>query len=142
MMAIVKSSSIGSESCSAPIRPFKMARNRKQPDPAPGQPTVPPEKGIELIQRQIEAGNALLNGSLAIDTPTYQSWENVTSSFLEKAFRTHSPNVTKLTSYGKYGSFPIKAGAAWWAARRAQNLQGQLVLLAGFVDLRRTEVEL
>jgi predicted nucleotide-binding protein len=119
-----------------------MARNRKQPDPDPGQPTIPPEKGIELIQRQIEAANALLNGSLALDSPTYQSWENVTSSYLEKAFGTHSPNVTKFTSHGKYGSFPINAGAAWWAARRAQNVQGQLVLLAGFVDLLSTEIEL
>jgi hypothetical protein len=40
-----------------------MARKSNNPEPAPqGRPTVTPENGIELIQRQIEAGNGLLQG--------------------------------------------------------------------------------
>jgi hypothetical protein len=57
-----------------------MAQNRSQPQPTRTSPTVTPVKGIELIQRQIEAGNALLRGF--IDEAAYESWENTTSSYL------------------------------------------------------------
>jgi predicted nucleotide-binding protein len=118
-----------------------MARKSNNPEPAPqGRPTVTPEKGIELIQRQIEAGNGLLQGF--IDKARYASWMSTTSSYLEKAFGPNSPNVTKFSTYGMYGSFPMNAGDRWWAEWRAKNLRGQQTLLTGFIDLLQTEIEL
>lgn len=113
---------------------------RKSSEPPRGDPTIPPAKGIELIQRQIEAGKALLNQP--IDSAPYTSWENTTKSYLEKAFGKNNPNATRLVEYGKFGSFPMNASAQWWADRRARNLQGQLTLLDGFIDVLKTEAEL
>jgi predicted nucleotide-binding protein len=113
---------------------------RKSSEPPRGDPNIPPSKGIELIKRQIEAGNALLNQSL--DSATYSSWENTTKIYLEKAFGNNHPNATKLVEYGKFGSFPVNAPPQWWANWRAKNLQGQLTLLDGFIDVLKTEAEL
>jgi hypothetical protein len=122
------------------MEPRKMAtRGKQSPPPQVGTPTVMPKQGIDLIERQIAAGQRFLNG---VDGPTYQSWENVTGSYLEKALGANSPNATKFLSCGKYGSFPMNAGEAWWSQRRAGQVNGQLVLLSGFIELLRTEIEL
>jgi hypothetical protein len=41
-----------------------------------------------------------------------------------------------------YGSFPWNPPSGWWAAYRAKILRDQLTLLAGFIDLLQTEIEL
>jgi hypothetical protein len=43
------------------------------------KPTVTAEKGIELIQRQIDAGNTLLEGFLEV--APYESWVNTTITY-------------------------------------------------------------
>ena len=117
-----------------------MATVRKQNKPERGDPTILPSQGIELIKRQIEAGNALLGGPL--DSAGYQSWENTTKSYLEKSFGPNHPNITRFAEYGKYGSFPVSPPPGYAQNRRAQNLRGQSTLLEGFIDLLRTEIEL
>jgi predicted nucleotide-binding protein len=117
-----------------------MPPNHKQPQPTRESPTVPPAKAIELIERQIAAGEGLRRGY--IDEATYQSWQSTTSSYLGKAFGTNSPNVAKFTTYGQYGSFPMSADDSWWSNWRRNNLRDRLILLSGFIDLLRTEIEL
>ncbi len=117
-----------------------MAKNTKKPEP-PGPPEVPAEQGIQLLKRQIGKGEEIL-ASRPIASDAYSSWELVTRNYLEKAFGTNSPNVTSITSVGKYGSFPMGASDGWWENHRAESLQTQLTKLHGLVELLTTEVEL
>jgi predicted nucleotide-binding protein len=117
-----------------------MARAPKQPGPTPIDPSVPPEKGIELLQRQIEAGTSLISGYLS--SAAYQSWVSTTVSYLEKSFGFPSSKIDEFKSHGEYGSFPINATEAWWSKKRTNKVQGKLTLLAGYIDVLRTEIEL
>jgi predicted nucleotide-binding protein len=117
-----------------------MAPQRKQTQATKIPPTVTPSQGIELIQRQIVAGNGLLQGY--IEKAPYESWKNTTCTYLDKAFGTDVPNTTKFAEYGMYGSSPGNASPAWWAQYRERTLRDQLTLLTGFVDLLQTEIEL
>ncbi len=115
--------------------------SKKQSSPPVVSPTVSPQKGIELIQRQIEQGNKLVESGL-LDEASYHTWETVTASYLEKIFGSNSPKVEEFSTFGRYGSFPINAGDDWWRRWRAENCSHQLILLAGFVELLKTEIEL
>jgi predicted nucleotide-binding protein len=117
-----------------------MAPQRKQTQATRTVPTVTPSQGIELIQRQIAAGNVLLQGS--IEKAPYESWKSTTVSYLDKAFGTGALNTTKFAEYGIYGSFPWNPPPGWWAAYRARTLRDQQTLLTGFIDLLQTEIEL
>ena len=87
------------------------ANNSPMPKDAP-KPTVTAEKGIELIQRQIDAGDTLLQGFL--NEAPYESWVNTTIIYLGKAFGTSSLNVMRFNDHGQYGSAPFNAGEEWW----------------------------
>jgi predicted nucleotide-binding protein len=63
-------------------------------------------------------------------------------NYLGKAFGQNSPNVTTVTSIGRYGSFPMNAGEAWWQKHRAETLQSQLRKIQGLIELLNTEVAL
>lgn len=117
-----------------------MPKPRKSSDPVRGDPTIPPAKGIELIERQIKAGKALLNQP--IDFGTYASWEHTTKSYLEKAFGENHPNAAQFVEFSRIVSFPMNATEEWWAEKRAETLPEQLTLLGGFIGLLRTEIEL
>jgi len=73
-----------------------------------GRPEIAPEKAIELINKQIEAGEEILQGGI-VGKDTYSTWELLTKNYLEKAFGRNSPNITSISSVGKYGSFPMGA---------------------------------
>jgi predicted nucleotide-binding protein len=113
---------------------------RKRDDPPRGGPTISPAKGIDLIKRQIEAAKALTNQT--IDSAVYTSWKNTTKSCLEKAFGENSPKVIEFVQFGSATSIPMNASEQWWSNRRAQNIQGRIVLLNGLIDLLRIEIEL
>ena len=117
-----------------------MARKSKDRE-LPGPPEVTPQQGMELLRRQIAQGERLL-AHRPIASDEYSSWELVTRNLLEKAFGTNSPNVTSITSVGKYGAFPMGAGEAWWDNHRAESLQTQLTRLHGLIELLKTEAEL
>ena len=117
-----------------------MAKKSKIPEP-PGPPQVGPEQGIELLQRQIAKGEEL-GAKGSISESDYSSWELLTRNFLEKAFGTGSPNVTTVTTVGKYGGFPLNASPQWWASHRAESLGKQLTKMHGLVELLQTEIQL
>ncbi len=117
-----------------------MAKTSRESEP-PGPPQISPQQAIDLLQRQIEKGEVILHRR-PIAKDAYSSWELVTGNLLQKAFGKNSPNVTAVTSVGKYGGFPGNAGDAWWDNHRAESLRTQLTKLAGLIELLRTEVEL
>jgi hypothetical protein len=80
-----------------------MAFQRKQTQATRTAPTVTPSQAIELIQRQIAAGNVLLQGS--IEKAPYESWKNTTVSYLDKAFGRGALNTTKLPGMACTGPF-------------------------------------
>jgi predicted nucleotide-binding protein len=106
-----------------------------------GAPEVPPEKAIPLLRKHLEDGQQLLaRGGISSDD--HSTWEMLARNYLEKAFGQNSPNVTTVTSAGRYGSFPMNAGEAWWQQHRAETLQSQLKKIEGLIELLTTEVAL
>jgi hypothetical protein len=81
------------------FRRCKMAPQRKQTQATRIPPSVTPSQGIELIQRQIAAGNGLLQGY--IDKAPYESWKSTTCSYLDKAFGIGVPNTMKFDEHGE-----------------------------------------
>ena len=114
---------------------------KKQSPPPVGNPTVPPQKGVELITRQIEEGEKLAaNGS--IDQASYHKWVTVTLAYLEKIFGSNSPKAEEFRDFGMFGAFPGNAGEDWWSRWRAENCSGQLILLAGSIESLKADIEL
>ncbi len=106
-----------------------------------GLPEISPEKAIELIRKQIEVGEEFFEGSV-IEKDAYSTWELLTKNYLEKAFGKNSPNITSVSSVGKYGSFPMGASEEWWNDHRAKSLRTQISKMKGLIELLGTEVEL
>jgi len=106
-----------------------------------GTPELAPAQSAALLGKQVESGAKLL-GERPIDENGYSTWEMLTRNYLEKAFGRNSPNVTTVTSVGKYGSFPMNAGNDWWEKHRAESLQTQLSKLRGLIELLTTGNEL
>src|SRR4051794_34740395 len=116
-----------------------MAKSTKPLEP--GLPEIPPQQAISLLQQQIEKARVLL-AARPISSDDFSAWELVTRNYLEKAFGKNSPNVTSVTSAGKYGSFPLNAEEQWWENHRAENLQTKIRRLEGLVELLNTELSL
>jgi predicted nucleotide-binding protein len=117
-----------------------MAKRTSSP-PLPGPPQVAPTEGVDLLGRQITAGEALKEAP-SISEDDYASWEMLTRNFLEKAFGVNSPNISSITDVGKYGSFPMGEDDRFWEEHRRQSLTTQLVKLRGLVELLKTESQL
>lgn len=113
----------------------------KKIQPEQGPPQVPPGKGIELLNGQIEKAHKMLS-SPPLNKGEYSSWELLTRNYLEKAFGANSPNVTSVMNVGKYGSFPMNAGDDWWENHRSNSLQTQIRKIEGLIELLKTEIQL
>ncbi len=117
------------------------ATRKSSAPPTVGLPDIPPQKGIELIRRQIDAGEELLRNR-PLTSDAHSSWKLLTKNFLEKAFGVNSPNVHTVTTAGNYGSFPMNAGESWWENHRVETLQTQLTRMQSLIELLTTEIEL
>jgi predicted nucleotide-binding protein len=119
-----------------------MARKNNPSTPANIQPpSIPPEKGIELIRRQVEAGKKLM-AEHYVNEHAYDAWSNTTENYLVKAFGDGSSNVTSFRHLGSLMMAPMDAGDDWWEERRREFLQAKLPRLESYVELLRTEIEL
>lgn len=116
-------------------------RGKKTTPPVIGAPELPPEKAIPLLRKHLEDGEVLL-ASGGISSDDHSTWVMLAHNYLEKAFGQNSPNVTTVTSAGRYGSFPINAGEEWWERHRADTLQSQIKKIKGLIELLTTEVAL
>jgi predicted nucleotide-binding protein len=117
-----------------------MARTRKEPA-LPGVPEVDPAAGIRLLEAQVRRARELL-ASRPLGDDAHGQWLLVTENYLEKAFGRNSPNVSAVTDVGKYGSFPMNAGEAFWEQHRSETLSTQVARLDGLVELLNTELQL
>lgn len=135
------SPSASSPSASARATPQEELMAKKNEYEPLSPPQVPPNAGVELLNAQISKGEALL-AARPIAGDEYSTWELLTKNYLEKAFGRNAPNVASITSVGKYGSFPMQAGEAWWENHRAESLRTQLAKLKALAQLLNTEVVL
>lgn len=117
-----------------------MARKRDEPSDLE-RPEVDPSTGMMLLQQQLEKGSALLSNR-PLSEDDYSSWELITRNYLEKAFGRHSPNVHAITDVGMFNECDVFADMAELEAHRAESLQTQLSLLAGLIELLKTELQL
>lgn len=97
-----------------------------------------PEKSIQVLNQQISKGQELLN-SPPVDSNKYDAWKTVTKNFLMKAFGIASPNISNVMDIGKYGSFPLDAGPSYLEQKRAENLEKQISLLGGLIEVLESE---
>lgn len=103
-------------------------------------PTVTASHGIDLLNRAIASGNALL--SAGVNADDYTQWQTTTAGFLGKAFGSLSPNVSRVMDIGRYGSFPMGPAPEWYAKHRRESLTSQIRVLQGLVDVLRVDAEL
>lgn len=116
-------------------------RRMNKTPPEIGPPELPPEKAILLLRKLLEDAESLL-GRGRIGSDDHSTWVMLARNYLEKAFGKNSPNVTTVTSAGRYGSFPINAGEDWWETHRAKTLKSQIKKVEGLIELLTTEVAL
>lgn len=102
-------------------------------------PTVSASRGIDLLNRAIESGRALLTAGVEKDD--YRQWETTTRGFLSKAFGALSPNVNRVMDIGKYGSFPIGPAPEWHANHRRESLTSQIRVLQGLIEVLQVDAE-
>ena len=118
-----------------------MAPRRIPPRPAPQPPLIPPSKGIELLQHQIEAGKKLISEQF-VDENVYGAWANTSENYLSKAFGEGHSNIYDFRSAGRISSVPYNAPPEWWGAMRCEGIQSKVIRLESYLDILRTEQEL
>jgi len=118
-----------------------MATRRIPPKPIPQSPSISPSKGIELLQRQIEAGKKLI-GEQLVDENSYGAWVNTSENYLKKAFGEGHSNIDDFKRAGRISSVPYDASPEWWAAMRCEGVQAKVIRLESYLDILRTEQEL
>lgn len=103
--------------------------------------TLPPEKSITLVRRQIEKGNYLL-ANRPLTQGAYGAWENTTREILIKSFGSDSENIDTVMLRNRAGSFPFNADENWWENYRVNQLKEQLALLESTIDQLQIELEM
>jgi predicted nucleotide-binding protein len=112
--------------------------DRKPEDSTAGAPQVPPAKGIELLQSQINKAHDL-SSSGSVSEDDYRSWYLLTRSYVEKAFGADSPAVSRIMSAGR-PRFPLKTLDS--GEYLAQLLQSWVSQLKAAIELLQTEAQL
>ncbi|MCB9887056.1 MAG: nucleotide-binding protein [Planctomycetes bacterium] len=97
-------------------------------------PSIPPERGVELLNEQIAKAGDLL-GRSPLPKDDYAAWETLTQNILVKAFGSASPNVKRVMDIGKYGSFPMDASPQWWHEHRRRSLTSQISQLRSMTEV-------
>lgn len=103
--------------------------------------TLPPAKGISLVQRQIIKANELL-ASRPLTQAKYGAWKNTTREILIKVFGSDSENIDSVMLKNQAYSFPMNAGDEWWENHRVEQLNEQLELLKSTEEQLQIELEL
>lgn len=95
---------------------------------------ISPEKGIELIKRQIKKGEALL-AKQTLDSADYGAWASTTEEILNKIFGNNSEITKRVMLKNRARSIPFEAGEDWYKSSRAQDLKEHITLLGSPIDL-------
>lgn len=96
------------------------------------EPTLPPERATELIKRQIDQLEGLLQ--LRYDDPEVRKWDNITEQILIKAFGKPHENLSDF-SYARYGGALIMGMDEYEHQEEyKRNLQNCRKILEGFIE--------
>ena len=110
-----------------------MARKDKSSPRADTPPSVDASRGSVFVKRQIDKAQDILKAR-PVDSDDYEAWENTTREVLIKCFGSASDNISSVGDVGKYGSFPMNAGEAYWEQRRFENLGKKIKLLGSCLE--------
>ena len=113
------------------------SKRSKIETPIQTPPSISPDKGIELIKRQINDGLKVKEASCPGDE--YDSWNTITNHCLVKAFGEHSEAVQDFETLGAI----YAAGMDFdFDAFRREALDRKLARLGAYIKIFMTEVEL
>lgn len=115
-----------------------MASKKTNASPPPGPPQVQPSQGVDLLQKRIDAAEALL-AQRPLSKDAKSAWWVLTERSLEKAFGTNSKEVERVSGAGERMSFPMNAGEAWWEQVRREALQSKIAILQALKDVLADE---
>jgi hypothetical protein len=117
-----------------------MARSKNPAGtPSRGKPSVTPEFGIELLSGQISEAEDLLSRQ-PVGENDFQSWDNTTRNYVEKAFGENHPNVEEFASMWAFGNYTW--GPAEWSQHYAKGLHAKIEVLDGYMKQLRTEARI
>jgi len=116
-----------------------MARGKKdQPERTP--PTVSPQKGVELIERQIREGEALLSKD-PLPVNDYSGWRTHTDGILKMVYGSASSESAQFfNAASAVGGHWVNPSEEAVAAERREKLNVQIVKLRAFVKILRDRV--
>jgi hypothetical protein len=116
-----------------------MARKAGNKIPATVPPSLPPEKALELLRRQVEKGKQLL-ANRPISSAAAQAWETTTRDVLIRTYGSGSGNVESVMGVGQFRYAFGGGNEQEWEAARAEDVQGRLTIMAELIDLLEHEV--
>jgi predicted nucleotide-binding protein len=114
---------------------------RKQTEESEIPRSLPPQKGIQLLQKQIQKAEGLL-ANRPISSSDHTAWENVTRDYLVKAFGSKSPNVNTVLHASSDHSLSMGMGDVAFERYLASQFTNQIKMLLSCMDVLETEIEL
>jgi hypothetical protein len=109
-----------------------MSRAKSQGgQPTRGTPAFLPERGIELLSEQIRKASDLLS-KRPINENHFNSWDNTTRSFVEKAFGDNHPNIIDFLD--THSSANYLWSPAEWEQHRAEALEAKIAAIEGYIE--------
>jgi len=106
--------------------------------PPSGPPQVPPGQGVELLQKRIDAAEALL-AQKTLSRDEKSAWWILAEKSLEKAFGTGSKEVERVAAAGAIRISPMNAGEAWWDHARRKEMSSKISTLRALKDVLADE---
>lgn len=108
-----------------------MAKNSYQIEKR--EPTLPPERAIELIKRQMDQIDGLLQ--LEYNDPEVNKWDNITEQILINAFGKPHENLSDFNS-ARHGGSVIHMGMDDYELQEdfKENLENSRKILEGFIE--------
>jgi hypothetical protein len=110
---------------------------RRNNTPPRGKPSVTPERGIELLSGQIQKAERLL-AEQPVNGNNFNSWDNTTRNFVEKAFGENHPNVENFEYMWAFGN--SLWSPAEWAEHYAKGLHAKIATLNGYIEELKAEI--
>lgn len=117
-----------------------MAR-RKNAEPEQTPASVPPQKGIELIERQITEGQSILQGT-PFDRSAYDMWGTLTESVVVRAFGRNSPEHYDYLGTNRTVMLPLNESERAFEQRLKGHFEAEINKLRVLVKILKDHIDL
>jgi predicted nucleotide-binding protein len=118
-----------------------VARPAKRSIPEVTAPTIAPDTGIGLLNRQIEKGGKLLEGQ-TLNENDYNAWRTLSEEIVVKSFGRNSDKHYAFSCAGPGGIVIVgDQSPAWYENRRRKYLSAKLSELAALISVLELEIE-